>query len=78
MTKNESDAQKGLWISFADNGTPYDYDKKVFTDAKEALESYRKFKKITKYKIMFCKCWAIPCGFHHGYTWRQREIKYAN
>lgn len=62
--------EKGLWISFSDNGTPYDYDNKVFTNAKEALIAYRKFKKISKYKIQFSKCWAF---YQLGrLTWLQR------
>lgn len=78
MPKDQSIEQKGLWISFSDNGTPYDYDNKVFVSGKEALEAYRKFKKITKYKIIFSKCWAIPVFYHHGFTWRKRELKNAN
>jgi hypothetical protein len=54
-----ADVKKALWISFADNGTPYDFDKKVFMDAREALAAYRKFKKITKYKLQISKVWAF-------------------
>jgi hypothetical protein len=54
-----ADVKKALWISFADNGTPYDFDKKVFMNAREALAAYRKFKKITKYKLQISKVWAF-------------------
>ena len=64
--------KKALFISFSDNGTPYDFDNKVFIDAKEALIAYRKFKKISKYKLMIWKVWAVPCSFHHGFTWIDR------
>lgn len=65
---------KALFISFSDNGTPYDFDNKVFIDAKKALEAYRKFKKISKYKLMIWKVWGIPVNYHHGYTWMDRKI----
>jgi hypothetical protein len=54
-----ADVKKALWISFADNGTPHDFDNKVFMDAREALAAYRKFKKITKYKLQISKVWAF-------------------
>jgi len=66
---------KGLWITFSDSGTPYDFDKKIFTDPKEALESYRKFKKITKYKIQFCKCWVYYHGGRIGFIERKPSRK---
>jgi hypothetical protein len=50
---------KALFISFSDNNTPYDYDNKVFLNAKEALIFYRKVKAITKYKLIICKVTAI-------------------
>jgi hypothetical protein len=54
-----ADVKKALWIGFADNGGPHDFDKKVFMDAREALAAYRKFKKITKYKLQISKVWAF-------------------
>lgn len=59
---------KGLWISLSDSDTPYTYHKKVFTDAREALEAYRKFKKVSKYPIMVKKCWAFYQN--NRLTWR--------
>ena len=70
----KKEIEKALFISFSDNGTPYDFDQKVFVDAKEALAAYRRFKKITKYKLMIWKAWAIPVKFDHGYTWRLRKV----
>jgi hypothetical protein len=58
---------KALFISFSDNSTPYDFHKKVFTDAKEALSAYRKFKKVTKYKLMIWKVKA--CTKNGRLTW---------
>jgi len=54
-----ADVKKALWIGFADSGGPHDFDKKVFMDAREALAAYRKFKKITKYKLQISKVWAF-------------------
>jgi hypothetical protein len=59
---------KALFITFADNGTPYDYHNKIFLDAREALIFYRKVKAITKYKLLIQKITAyelngrIYCG----------------
>lgn len=58
--------KKGLFISFSANNTPFDFDNKVFVDAKEALQAYRKFK---PFGVFFSKCWAEPVGYHHGWTW---------
>ena len=64
--------KKALFISFPDHGTDHDLDNKIFTNAHEALEVYRRFKKITKYKVMVMKAWAIPCKYHQGFTWQPR------
>ncbi len=67
-----SEREKALWISFSDNGTPYDFHNKVFTCAEEAIEAYRKFKKITKYKVQFSKAWAFYQN--ERLTWQPRGL----